>query len=79
MKTGFFYSTQLLLSNIKLKDDDDVKHVIVTYMQKCEEGKFYLTKLQYKPLDWTFSFSTGKKCIRLIFNINYSSFMSSSS
>lgn len=42
----FFYLTQLLLSNIKLKDDDDVKHVIVTNMQKCEVGKSYLTKLQ---------------------------------
>lgn len=61
MKTGFFYLTQILLSNIKLKDDDDVKHVIVTNMQKCEVGKSYLTKLQYKPLDWIFSFSTGKK------------------
>lgn len=36
MKTGFFYLTQILLSNIKLKDDDDVKHVIVTNIKNVK-------------------------------------------
>lgn len=37
MKTGFFFFNSVIVANINLKDDDDVKHVIVTNMQQTWE------------------------------------------